>query len=75
MMLHSKLANSVLAATALVLAFTSSTDAASLEDNIVNGQLFPQGRTPAHEGFGDYLSGVILVIFVPCRPRPAMRPS
>jgi len=45
MMLQSNLAFSVLAAAAL--AFTSSAYAAPQEDNVVEGQLYPQGRTPA----------------------------
>ncbi len=44
-MLQSNLAFSVLAAAAL--AFTSSAYAAPPEDNVVDGQLYPQGRTPA----------------------------
>ncbi len=47
MMLQSKLAISVLAAAALALAFTSTAYAAPLKDNVVDGQLYPQGRTPA----------------------------
>ena len=45
MMLQVKLALSVLAA--VVLAFTSSAYTAPKEDNVVDGRLFPQGRTPA----------------------------
>ncbi len=45
MMPQSNLAISVLAAAAL--AFTISAYAAPQEDNVVDGQLYPQGRTPA----------------------------
>jgi hypothetical protein len=41
---------------------------------VANGLTLTQGSHWKLRG-RDYLSGVILVILVPCRPRPAIRPS